>query len=154
MSGDITNLTGQELIQTVHPVDAPSAEHTKHAAIELGELIRYLNLVTLWNRADKALPNPGDIDDLIQNLRIAFKRVPQLLGQVAGRLELLSQDEHFATDDPAGPPARERARIAIGDMHALAGVLLEVDDVLAVIGANTSHLKIENPASWTAADDS
>lgn len=141
---DLTGLEGRDLILTMHPIFGASPDHTAAASDEAGELLRYLVHVTLPERAHKALVYPSNVDRLVQNLKYAVERMPQLLSQMADRLEALRAHPRFATDDrPGGVTAEQRGLEAEQDLRELASQMEAAAERFAAVGSNTSHLKFE-----------
>lgn len=146
---DLAELSGRNLILTMHPIQDTSPAHTAAASDEIGELIHYLVQATLPAHAAEAVVEPADADRIVQNLRYGLSSMYQLFRHLADRLEQLSEHERFATDDPPhlGITAGERVGAAVANLRAITAEMDLVDDRLARIGRHTIHLKLDPAAS-------
>jgi hypothetical protein len=102
-SRDLTTLPAGELVAALHPTGEWTDQHSRAAAHQIAELVSYLNHATQpMYVADQSIPTPNTAADVIDALRTAVQRLPQLLGQLAYRqLELA---EHPAIAARNGDP--------------------------------------------------
>lgn len=123
------------------PVDGPhTPEGVLTAAGLIGELVRRLNHATLPDRAERSLPYPSTVDRAVGQLRGAFGLLPQLLGQLARRLEAFA-DEPGLYDD-----RHDRVTIAPGTTARIAAAWLADE---ATVGAETTTQALKMARSCT-----
>jgi hypothetical protein len=85
-----------------HVTDMPPDEvpecggQTTAAAVQLGELVRYLSFVTA-QRPEQALPDPNTAAAVLSALHSTCTLLPHLLEQLAGRMRALTNDPLLAT---------------------------------------------------------
>jgi hypothetical protein len=117
-------LTAAELVTDLHPYHEWSAAHTRAAAGELAELVRYLNHATQY---PEALPNPDAVGELLQQLGQSVRRLPQLLQQAAARMESLAADSDlmFRRDEQPAAEAPAQARAVGGELASALGDRLD-----------------------------
>lgn len=88
-------------------IDGPHSDaQTRDAAGALAYLVRYLNHATLPGRAETTLAYPSSVDVLAGHLGGALGGLPQLLRQLAERMELIADDGRLYADElgePANP---------------------------------------------------
>jgi hypothetical protein len=111
----------------------------REAADALAEGVRTLNYLTGAGSEPAALEYPGDVYDVIANLKIAVQRMPQLFGQLAGWLESEHNAGRVARDDrqdPAESVAGIRAALSIASSAAL-----DLEQALNRAHNASAHLK-------------
>lgn len=74
------DLTAEELIVELHPYNEWSFSHTRAAAGEISELVRYLNHAT---QHPEAMPGPEAVAEVLHLLGQTVRRLPQVLKQAA-----------------------------------------------------------------------
>jgi hypothetical protein len=79
----VRDLTAEELVLELHPYNEWSGSHTRAAAGEISELLRYLNHAT---QHPEALPSADAAAELLQVLGQTVRRLPQVLKQSSARL--------------------------------------------------------------------
>jgi len=130
----------EELVVELHPYNEWTAGHTRAAAGEIAELLRYLNHAT---QHPEALPDPLAVADLLHLLGQSVRRLPQALQQAARRADALGAGEIgrelFDPEGEAGSRLGERLD-AIG---------LEIER----IGGQARRLHnggepVRNPSDW------
>jgi hypothetical protein len=89
------DLTAEELVVELHPYNEWSFSHTRAAAAEISELVRYLNHAT---QNPEALPGPGAAAEMLHLIGQTVRRLPQLVkqagleGELADRLDGLGRE--------------------------------------------------------------
>src|SRR5262245_27636338 len=80
-----------EIADEILPVDGPhTPDGVRAAAGLIGELVRRLNHATLRERVERSLPYPATVDAVVGRLQAAAGGLPQLLIQLAHRLDALA----------------------------------------------------------------
>jgi len=108
-------VTAEDAVNQLHPYGKRDWEHTMAAAAEIAELVRYLNRATLDGPA-AAIPDPSTAASVIDSLRTALVRLPQLLDQLGSRMTAFRDHPNLATSAIGGDPRvlAERAADELG----------------------------------------
>jgi hypothetical protein len=104
MSADLETVNQ---IERRFDIDKPTADDVRTAAMVLAHLLRFLNHATLPDRAAQNLPYPSSVSVVTDNLRTAARRLPQLVEQLADRMDQLAGDSKLY-DDGMGKPLEEK----------------------------------------------
>lgn len=108
----MTDLDPYLYADQILPLGGPyNPEAVTATAALCAELVRRLNHATF--RGENSLPYPSSVDRLVTNLNGAVAGLPQLLGQLAQRLDTFADDPNLYADAAAkGQPAPEVAACA------------------------------------------
>lgn len=140
-----------DLADELLPVDGPHTPDGVLAAAGLiSELVRRLNHATLPERTDRSLPYPAAVDSVVGRLQGALGSMPQLLGQLARRLDELAHDPRLYDDRGAGAadPPSEVATFAAEMLRSEAVAYAKMTtQALRVVRANTNHLGVRETPS-------
>lgn len=123
-------------------LDGPYTPDETIAAVKVvAELVRRLNNATL-NALVLTLPNPGNVDTVIQDLVILMERLPQLLDHIATRIDMLGGDPRVAVDQRGERDLADVVAWAVVNLREASSGVDSARKALKAVGAGTSRLML------------
>jgi hypothetical protein len=84
-------MNSTDLVEYLHPADAPSRQHTISAAYQVKDLLQYLATVT-GEASDAALPSPVVASDVVLAIRDGLPAMADLLRNLGHWTQAISPD--------------------------------------------------------------
>lgn len=142
----ITRRDADSHADEVLPLDGPyDPEALNVAAGLITELVRRLNHASQWHNSDHSLPYPSSVDRQVACLSGTVNSLPQLLKQLAQRLDTISPDQRLRVDNMGVQiNPSETASTAAYYLRSAATLLAEVQTELSEARRNTSRLSWHN----------
>lgn len=91
MTTDPRELDSRDLVDYLHPTDAPSRQHTISAAYQAADLLRYLAHCT-GDASAAAVPTPVVANDVVLALRDGLPALGTVLRHLGERMETFTAD--------------------------------------------------------------
>lgn len=136
-------VTAEQQVAALHPYFKWSPQHTRQAAAQIAELVRYLNHAT--QQPSSMGGSPNTVADTLLELSMALQRLPQTLHQLAHRLNVIAADPRLRLSGAAPTDAGAAVLTAVDLMYTVAQVLGVAADDLAKAGHRTARMYLSEP---------